>query len=421
MTNIFQWNISQRKDRAVLFSGIFFTTTIIFLIDLLFGLSGDTQKSIIFSHGQNFLADFFNHILYVRDFDPYFNSTGSIADHCFPPLCYLIFHGFTGLVKNPPTLEALQHDLTAVGTALSLFLIVATGFISLLGKLSHWNRRHDAMVTLMMLFSGGLIFTIERGNFILITVLFVTCYLILKEKKSAAAKTIAAFCLAAASATKVYPCIFGILWLNRRDMKWLLLACVLTLFLGFAPLFCFQHSILENSLKLYEIASQQSRLYFDMCPPNLTFPSYVNAASHVLSINLDILTTALIVLNKCLAILCLAYSFIVSERWKKYFLVAAGLVLLAHQINWYAILYFYPAIFLYLTDSASFTRKDWIYIISFCFMLTPLQFGTMPAGLSSINAAICSFLLYVVPLTIILTQHKESQNVNPGQHDAIKH
>lgn len=310
--------------RSRLFVAMFTALAAVFIVDLLFSLSGDTQQSVIFNRGGNFLADFFNNVIFSRNLDPYFDGTGMAFEHTYPPLCYLVFRLFKPLIAVSD-LHAMQGDAQSVAVALSFALVCALALAFTLARLTG-----RALLVPVFLFSGGMVFTVERGNLLLL-----------------------------------------------------------------------EHSMGENILRLLDNATHQTVWYFENCPPNLTFPSYFHQVAIRCFPPADVLTFWLQVGGKLLAVACCVTFFLAERRWQRLFLLSAAMLFGFYQMNWYSILYFYPAICRYLADESPFRRQDWLYGIAFCVMLTPLQFGVLPLSPNSINPMICSFLLYPVTLAVV--------------------
>ena len=207
--------------------------------------------------------------------------------------------------------------------------------------------------------------------------------------------------LSIAIVTKIYPVFYVLLLIFRR--RWRLAGVVFgfSFALGFLPLLFFEHNVVENSLQLLSNVRAQGAGYFAACPPNLTAPAYVAAGLRVWGVPCPLLVALLVCCVKMLGIAAFIGVWFADEEWKRWFLVASGLLCLANFSSYYTALYVLPAICGYLARKATFHRIDWLYLIAFVIILTPLQFGSIPIVNDSINPFLSAIAIYSVTCLLL--------------------
>lgn len=252
-----------------------------------------------------------------------------------------------------------------------------------------------------IIFSGVLIFSFERGNLIWITAVGIVSFLLNYRRDDLMGNLLSTIGLSIAIATKVYPAFFVLLLIFRR--RWRLIGMVLgaSCALGFLPLLFFEHSMFENSLQLLSNARVWEAGYFAACPPNLTAPAYVAAGLRVWGLPCPLLVKLLICGVKILGILAFIGAYFTNEEWKRWFLVASGLICLSNFSGYYTALYMLPAICGYFASRTPFARRDWLYMFAFVVILTPLQFGSIPIVRDSINPFLAALAMYFVAIMLL--------------------
>lgn len=355
---------------------LFWSLFALFIVGLLLGdLSPIDQRYVIFRKGEDFLADFLQQIRYVWDRNPYFDERSPLLEHIYPPLAYLLIYPismiFHGRFSQIPTLQELQSDdltvllgLTfSIASALILFILI---FISA-------DKRRSLACLLPLVLSGITLFSIERANLIWIAAFGVAGFFLLHDASDPKRKAWAALSISVAASIKIFPVIALFVWLNKKDLKWFLLAGICTCMFGFLPLFFFQNSPIENSLQLIANVSDQGKYYFLHCFHfSITIPAYICGVLRLFSPTLEesIRLGIRIPFTAC-GLICL---FVILKRqlrtWERFFLLASAVTLIPGLSMYYTMLYFLPAIYLYLKDEPN----NILFDVLFATLLTPFQF-----------------------------------------------
>ena len=167
------------------------------------------------------LADFYRQIGYAEDLQNiYFNT----MDAPFPAISYIFFHFLYSI--NPQQAEIstwLQRGYTipyepvifVMWTVIQVLFILY--FIHKITKFSLENAVCFTIVLFMSLpyFAGAF----ERGNTVLVTVLFLLAALYLREQNGKWQQELALIMIALAAGSKAIPCIMGLLYIREKNYQ----------------------------------------------------------------------------------------------------------------------------------------------------------------------------------------------------------
>ena len=184
--------------------------------------------------------DFFNHISYVRDpATVYYDMTHA----CFPPLAYVFYYGLSILLPTDATAVHLAWNTqyyAQIVYIVYVVLCVLTLVFLMRAVLNHLKTSKFVTVSVCILVSNVFVFEVlERGNSVLIVAILLLLALILKDSKNAFCRELALICIAVATGFKIYPAIFGILYLMEKRFWEALRLTVYGIVLFFAPFVSF--------------------------------------------------------------------------------------------------------------------------------------------------------------------------------------
>lgn len=171
---------------------------------------------LIFRGGDDLFMDFFNHVGYVSHENGVYASS---VHACFPAFAYLFYAAValllpagSAVMHAPHLMSPLLYVAYFVYTALALALLFA-----LISKyLKDYSPATRLGVTLLLLFSNVFIDMIERGNSVLLVAIFLLAAMLLREREGRVPRELALILIAAAAGFKVYPALFGLLYLYEK-------------------------------------------------------------------------------------------------------------------------------------------------------------------------------------------------------------
>ena len=153
--------------------------------------------------------------------DQYFQTRNN-----HPPMCHLIYHFLYSLIPQRFLPEndgfALRENqfLMVPFVLVSILWVVSICVLveKTLSKLPYTNNRDILLVKMTIVFSSPVLFTLERGNIIMLSFAFAFFFVIFHNSDNKLCREMSLLSLAFSASLKIYPAIYGILLL--KDHKW---------------------------------------------------------------------------------------------------------------------------------------------------------------------------------------------------------
>jgi hypothetical protein len=321
------------------------------------------------SNGEDTFHDFFNVLKYVSDRDPYHYKYPEFrSETAYPPLAYLILYPFSRIASalNLTTQEMLDSQIGLM--ALFGFVLIS---IVPLAILLYQKKEGSILVkasVLLTLFSSGIfVFSVERGNTILLTASFLAAFLLGYRSENRFVREMSYVALACAAGLKVYPAVFGILLLKEKRFADAVRTALYGAAAFFLPFFYFTGG-LSSFPTILENVSLNAEAY-KLQVPTFRFgflPFYLSCDPAQLQAD-----TWITVGNIVFALAVLA-SFFLKSHWKTAMLLACAIVAVPVNSAYYTGLYLFVPIVLFLNEEKH-PLFDWGYLLLILFILNPFQ------------------------------------------------
>ncbi|MBR3148618.1 MAG: DUF2029 domain-containing protein [Eubacterium sp.] len=379
---------------------------------LLAVLQGDGSfwDMLVSAKGGDSYMDFFNHIKYCENpTQTYFTSHHA----CFPALAYCLYFVLGRLLPDD-AITMFHSDLTAPYARLLylIYLLVLVVILcALISKaLSNYSKKYTALFEIQILLSGCVLLrNIERGNSSFLVLIILLAALVLKEAKSAKLNELALILIAVAAGLKIYPAVFGLLYVFEKEYKKAIRLIVYGIIAFFAPFVFFggvsgfrQFVANQTKIQATEVSSLSIQGIFNLYFRELF--SNQNAASVVMWIIVAV--TAVLLL----------FIFIKTEHYFiRLAVLASVMCLLPAWSGGYTAAYFLlPLIYYLKNDNRDFEDKALNMLsapinISFALIFTLLQIGNEFDTASIITTLGCYSLLISITafgITEILRRKK---------------
>lgn len=187
------------------------------LLSLIFS-GGSFLENIVFDF--SLFIDFFDHI---RRFYLGLSSVYEEGMHaCFPPLAYCMYYLISRIlykdnIRNP---EALNISGSGLLVLCMLMVAFTMFFVFALFRMYQSNRETEKKwLAALFMCSYPFWLAIERGNMSLLVLILLMYAMILKDSDKKWERETALLLFAAAAALKLYPAVFGLLYLIRKRYK----------------------------------------------------------------------------------------------------------------------------------------------------------------------------------------------------------
>ena len=234
------------------------------------------------------------------------------------------------------------------------------------------------IILIPLFFSGLFIFTVERGNLVLISAGAVAYFVALYDSERVSERKLAIIMLAVASCLKVYPALFGLLYIRKKMYKELLCAAVLSIISTFLSFLFFEDGF-SNISKLISNVYLQNEIYSNYARTQarwdigyMTFYFLKNTGLLSTDLNISLSQLSSLIL-KFLAIFALISSLFSKDEYIALVLAALGVMFLPASSELYCGLYLFPAIILLFKEKQN-KKIIFCHALFYLFYLSPLQF-----------------------------------------------
>ena len=170
-----------------------------------------------FLFGNDRFMDFFNHITYVAE-EPEKVYEQSIHA-CFPPLAYLFYYRLSTILPEDATVKFDADATSPYATILFIvyMLICCVILYYLIRKLlKNYGEGISLSLTLLIIVSSAFLAVTERGNSVLIVLLLLLAAMYLRDSERPVLRELALIFIAIAAGFKVYPALFGLLYIMEK-------------------------------------------------------------------------------------------------------------------------------------------------------------------------------------------------------------
>lgn len=330
------------------------------------------QSRLFFRQTKDFMMDYFNVAYYAQDMNIYQNPVNGFGEKAYFPLTYVIFH-FLGMMANYSNLDAYDagHSTMGLTTAMIATIISTCVFFVQMYELREGKKIAKFLMASVLLCSGISLFTMERGNILLVAVILSAFYLTYYDSDNRILRELAFISLAIAAALKGYPALLGMLLVyDRRFIEAIRLA-IYGAFFCFVPFLFFDGGFSNipfwlRNLKLngeaYEYANYQRFGYY-MFLSNLK-PEYEIYKESMKEVWKQI--------TNIFAVLGVFAAGFEKTRWKQAGILLCLVILLATNSAFYGGMYLLPVIVMFFNEKEH-SIIDFVYVILFVMLLNPYQ------------------------------------------------
>lgn len=357
--------------------------------------------------------DFFQMLALMNESNPYVKYAN------YPALCF----GFLKILNNfiPIQLRTIDgfglKDLMSSQVVYMMYILII--LIYLIGEVRVlFNKeREKNMATVVVLFSGPLLFALERGNLLLMAIPLLMTYLRLYDSEKKVNRYIAFVCLSVAAAIKIYPAIFGLFTVQKRKWK----ETIVLVFCGSIAFFLpflfwgFKESFAGFLGGIFLSSGNQGNwgMGYSFSLKNLLKIIFVLVGSEVnISSNLKIMIIAFI----CTTVL----FFIAKKKWEKIFALSLACIW-APEFSYTYSLLMLVILFLYMLNDVH-EERNYVSIVLNMIIIVPIalpslaqldiQNAHMPLNWPTAIINVAILLLFVVTYVKclkdrLLEKHKE--------------
>lgn len=312
----------------------------------------------------NTSMDYFSMLAKIHDLDPYARNTN------YPAMCFLVWRFFYHFMPGIPQGDDSSYlrDYMLAQLPYMLYTIVCVLVIALCVR--HLLRTFKTgvvnTVVIALLVSGPLIFTIERGNIILLALASLMPFICFYDSPKKWVRYLSYICLAFSAAIKIYPAIFALLVLSKGRLKEFAHLVIIGIVVFILPFFAFggleAFETMIRGLFQYSGTSEAGGLGY-----NFSFIILVKIVAALFGTNLQ---SVPLPFTLAAFAVCLVLFFLCKDTWKKAFLLALMCVWAPSFSYTYVLIFFIPAVALFLANPPH-GKRGYLYLGLFVLLFIP--------------------------------------------------
>ena len=211
----------------------------------------------------NTAMDYFNMLAIAHD-DPYVNYP------IYPALCFAILGCFYQLLPAPirnssPDGFYLRDYMHAQLGYIFFTVICVLVLYELIRRHIHGSENLKTMAALIILISGPMLFTFERGNIILLMFVALFIFIVFYNHENKKLRYLSYFSLSIAVGIKIYPIVFVVLLLNKKRLGEFAFATIIIVTTFLIPFFLFGgFSSIYSMLSALNMTSVTGSINYDL-------------------------------------------------------------------------------------------------------------------------------------------------------------
>lgn len=338
---------------------------------VLFGSDG-RQFDIFFRNTEDFFADITNVIGYSANRNTYVETYYlGACERAYPAIVYLMAYMLSRIIDMQPYFDNdyfldMYQDTRILIIIILILIVNMIALYELIRSCKNGNKAVKIMTSIAFCLSMPVIFTIERANFLLMTLFFILFYIFNYDSENKTRRELALISLAMASALKLTPAVLGILLLYNKQWKEAIRTVIYGLILGMVP-FLFFHGGLVNIGRMFHNAALNVQAY------SSTEGTTIVAALVAFGVNA---TDGMIKIVKCITYVIVLLLFIqclfYKEKWEVIMAVSMVLIIAPSHSGYYCIMYLIPAAIAFL-NAKEHSYSDLLILFSIILIVMDFQ------------------------------------------------
>lgn len=342
--------------------------------------------------------DFIFHLYYSNDLSTVYTKSMHL---CFPPLIYLFYHTLN-LMLPPQTGNDINYN--AMYNICVIYLII--GFLLFAFIVRRFLKKQDdrkilltiILLTLSSCFAFGVIQCANIAFFVVILLLFAVDF---RESDSKVKQELAMIFIAIAAAVKIYPAVFGLLYLSERKYKEAVRLIIYGI-LFFAVPFAFTGGIdgfnlfLDNQIKV--------QMFWGNASPNGIYTNFL-----ALGFSKSISKIMIYVFGA----ISFIFFFTCKDQHKKLFILSFIIVMCPMWSGAYTPAFFVIPFLYLLSQKDNFNNKiDIAYTVLYSLLFTSSCFTFKISSLKVFITMMILFILIIVDEFAILKASKTKKVID---------
>ena len=357
-----------KKNRVMYTSLMMITMEILYWVFCI--VSRGTYLTNYFVHDVTDTSmDYYNVLMAVQGNDPY--SSSIVA--AYPAMCFaimrLLYHICPSSLQLADGKFLRVYEPATIGYILFQLLILVSIW-EMLRSIKFDDRKTSIFFSASILFSGIMLFTLERGNLVILAFAFLMFFFLFYDSDRKIIRYAAYFSLAMAASIKIYPAIFGMLVLCKKRYRETLDLVIMGI-----VVFCFPFFTINGIKSLEQFISGVSNsadMALQSClgvGSNYSFRNLYNIFSKLFGKGTMTSSTFLLIIPVCWG----AFVFFKTKKyWQKVFVLSMMCIWIPGYSFTYVLLFLIIPFIAFLREMSSNKTLANYYSISFIMIFVPL-------------------------------------------------
>lgn len=331
---------------------------------------GYSYYNLFQSNRSDYFMDFFNPLSELLN-GPY--AHGSI----YPPLPALFYK----LMLRMVPFDIASHSAFAIrssqaGEMVFLFytLLTLLAFFILLTHIKKGSSLEKYLFSFIILFSGPVLFTLERANIIFIALLFLMVFVFFKDSKRPIVREVALISLAISAAIKLYPALFLLLLIKEKRFIETIRVIAYGIVLFFLPFFGLGG--LKELPVLYKniLTTSNGQLAW-----GVGYAVNIQSIARIIGALIGNFGGAPVLIGKIVSYVFLLVgiitAFFVKPQWKTVSLLSLLIITVPPISFEYSLIFMIIPLMMFLKTEDKIEQKNYFYLICYVLLFIPYIFG----------------------------------------------
>ncbi len=340
----------------------------IFLFSIIYLMLGHGRvlDNLIFHKGSDFFMDFFNHISYIREGGADVYTVNPNA--CFPPLAYFFYFLLSRIL---PAEQTVMFKAFSTGPYAILLYVIYTSILiiwlvyAVVKIYEDSSFKHPFLLIMTVVCSNIFIFSVvERGNAAFLVCILLLRAMQLRQEDNPLKREAALILIAIAAGFKIYPALFGLIYIFEKRWKEVLHLVIYGVLLVLVP-FVFFHGI--DGIKLF--IENQGVIQYGSAPESfqsiMGWGRFIAGKWNLGEVNLNVIYVVMILFFALAMIALLS----LKENWKKYFLITALMIILPLWSSDYTRFYMLVPLIFFLQEKYDSDKRGEAFVFSVLFAI----------------------------------------------------
>jgi len=411
--------LTSKKFFEIAFVIVIFTSFIFWAKSIIFDGAASYQWKVFLLDLTDFEGDFTNVIGYSGSRDPY-NCLyyTNLQEKAYPPLIYVFMHLLSRIVdiEDYYAADYFLNMYMDPKLLIMMIIVIAAMLIAFFEAIRHNLKDSYGMkllVSIAMLLTAPVFFSIERGNSILLVIALMTAFIFGHDSDNKILKELSLIGLAVAAALKISPALLGILLIYKKDWKAAIRTVIYGIIIFVGPFLLLKGGLSNIPLMIRNV---QMNNEFYMSKWGLTL--YYTLVNYGVPDSMTIFRVTGIV-SKVLCLLMIIAAFKFDRRSDVIMVLSLSLIVFPDHSGYYNLLYLVPATIMLINE-----EKKYLYDIIALFALISFnhlyRFEGLEGGKLDCRTSMVALIIYCVIITCANLYRRRKASGSKGDLESEK-